>query len=99
MSCQNPGCMGNYNFNHIAFYARKRYVEGISTIVLLANAMNQCEKEEIALVSLLDVEDDEIRDLQLHLFLAFFHLFFSFFLSYAFFPPILLISPFLFLLL
>ena len=65
MSCQNPGCMGNYNFNHIAFYARKRFVEGISTIVLLTNAINEHEKEEIALVSLLDVEDGEIRDLQL----------------------------------
>ena len=65
MRCQNPRCMGNYDFNHIAFYARKRYVEGISTIVLLTNAINEREKEEIALVSLLDVEDDEIRDLQL----------------------------------
>jgi hypothetical protein len=65
MPCQNPGCIGNYDFDHIAFYARKRFVEGIATIVLLANAINEREKEEIALVSLLDVEDDEIRDLQL----------------------------------
>lgn len=65
MSCQNPGCMGNYDFNHIAFFARKRYVEGISTIILLTNAINEREKEEIALVSLLDVEDDDIRDLRL----------------------------------
>jgi len=65
MFCQNPGCMGNYDFNHIAFYARKRFVEGISTIMLLCNAINEREKEEIALVSLLDVEDDSIRDLQL----------------------------------
>ena len=65
MPCQNPSCMGNYDFNHIAFYARKRFVEGISTIALLTNAINEREKQEIALVSLLDVEDDEIRDLQL----------------------------------
>lgn len=65
MPCQNPGCMGSYDFEHIAFYARKRYVEGISTITLLCNAMTEREKEEIALASLLDVEDDEIRDLQL----------------------------------
>ena len=65
MSCQNPGCMGNYDFTHIAFYARKRYVEGVSTIVLLGSARTEREKEEIALVSLLDVEDEAIRDLQL----------------------------------
>ena len=65
MPCQNPSCMGNYDFNHIALYARKRFVEGVSTIALLTNAINEREKEEIALVSLLDVEDDEIRDLQL----------------------------------
>ena len=65
MSCQNPVCMGNYDFNHIAFFARKRFVEGISTIALLTNAINEREKEEIALVSLLDVEDGEVRDLQL----------------------------------
>ena len=65
MSCQNPGCMGNYDFNHIAYFARKRFVEGISTMMLLANAINEREKEEIALVALLDVEDDAIRDLEL----------------------------------
>jgi hypothetical protein len=57
--------MGNYDFDHIVFYARKRYVEGISTIVLLCNARTEHEKEEIALAALLDVDDDKIRDLQL----------------------------------
>ena len=65
MSCQNPVCMGNYDFEHIAFYARKRYLEGVSTIVLLDNAITEREREEIALVSLLDVEDYKIHDLQL----------------------------------
>jgi len=65
MPCQNPGCMGNYDFEHIVFYARKRYVEGISTIELLCNAITEREKEEIALVSLLDLEDDKISDFQL----------------------------------
>lgn len=65
MSCQNPLCMENYNFDHIVFFARKRYVEGVSTIVLLCNAITEREKEEIALVSLLDVEDDKIHDLKL----------------------------------
>jgi hypothetical protein len=57
--------MGNYDFDHIATFARKRYIEGCDTVALLEQAGSQCEKEEIALVSLLDVEDDQIRDLQL----------------------------------
>ncbi len=65
MACRNPGCLGNYDFEHISFFARKRFVEGHHTIELLAQAKSEREKEEITLVSLLDVEDDVIRDLQL----------------------------------
>jgi hypothetical protein len=57
--------MGNYDFDKIAFFAKKRFVEGCNTIELMGAAESEREKEEIALVSLLDVEDDEIRDLQL----------------------------------
>lgn len=65
MACHNPGCLGNYDFERISFYARKRFVEGRNTIELLEQAGSEREKEEIALVSLLDVEDDVIRNLQL----------------------------------
>jgi hypothetical protein len=65
MACDNPGCLGNYDFDHIAFFARKRFVEGCSTVTLLEQAKSEREKEEIALVCLLDVEDNKIRDLQL----------------------------------
>ena len=65
MACHNPRCMGNYDFDKIAFFAKKRFVEGCNTIELMGAAESEREKEEIALVSLLDVEDDEIRDLQL----------------------------------
>ncbi len=65
MTCHNPGCLGNYDFDRIAFFARKRFVEGCNTISLLEHAASECEKEEIALVCLLDVENDKIRDLQL----------------------------------
>ena len=65
MVCRNPGCMGNYDFDQIAFFARKRFVEGCDTIELMERAGSDREKEEIALVSLLDVEDDKIRDLEL----------------------------------
>jgi len=65
MSCHVPGCLGNYDFEHIVAFAIKRFVDGCSTIALLKKAETEREKEEIALVSLLDVEDDQMRDLQL----------------------------------
>ena len=64
MPCQHHGCLRQYDFDHIAFYARKRYVEGISTIVLLCNAKTESEKTLIVLASLLDLEDDKIRELK-----------------------------------
>lgn len=54
-----PECMGDYDFDKIAFYAKKRFVEGCSTIELMAAAKTQRDKEEIALVSLLHVTNDK----------------------------------------
>ena len=65
MVCRNPGCLGNYDFDKIAHYARKRFIEGHDTVSLLEQAGSQREKEEIALVCMLDVEDEQVRDLQL----------------------------------
>jgi hypothetical protein len=65
-TCLNPRCLGNYDFEHIAHYARKRFVEGLDTMALLKQATSQREKEEIALVSMLDVDENVIRDLQLN---------------------------------
>jgi hypothetical protein len=65
MVCRNPGCLGNYDFDHIAYFARKRFVDGFNTVTMLEHAKSQREKEEIALVCLLDVEDDQIQDLKL----------------------------------
>ncbi len=65
MVCRNPGCLGNYDFDQIAFFARKRFVEGCDTVALIEQAGSVREKEEIVLVSLLDVEDERIQDLQL----------------------------------
>jgi len=58
-------CLGNYDFDLIAYFAKKRFVEGFNTVALLEQAGSEREKEEIALVCLLDVEDNKIRDLQL----------------------------------
>ena len=57
--------MGKYEFDHIALYARKRFIEGCSTIELMEAAESESEKEKIAMVSLLDVEDDNIPDFRL----------------------------------
>ena len=65
MICRNPDCLGHYDFEKIAHYARRRFVEGCPTVTLLAQAESEREREEIALVSLLDVEDDQIRGLEL----------------------------------
>ena len=44
---------------------RKRFVEGCDTITLLKQAASEREKEEIALVAMLDIEDDIIQELEL----------------------------------
>ncbi|MBI5041779.1 MAG: hypothetical protein HZB57_11465 [Gammaproteobacteria bacterium] len=65
MTCHNPGCLGDYDFDRISFYARKRFIEGCDTVTLLSQAGSEREKEEIALVCLLSVEDNVIQDLEL----------------------------------
>lgn len=65
MVCKKPECLGNYDFDKIAYFARMKFIEGYSTIELLKLASSENEKEEIALVCLLDVDDDKILDLQL----------------------------------
>ena len=64
-ACRNPQCLGNYDFEDIAHYARKRFIEGFDTVTLLEQAKSRREKEEIALVGLLDVEDDLVHNLWL----------------------------------
>jgi hypothetical protein len=57
--------MGKYNFDHIAFFAIKRFVEGWNTVDLLGSARTELEKEEIALVCLLHLDDNAMDDLHL----------------------------------
>ena len=65
MICPVPSCMGNYNFDHIAYYAKKRFIEGCDTVSLISQAKSDREREEIALVCLLDVDDDVVREIKL----------------------------------
>lgn len=65
MANHSPGCFGNYDFDNIANFARKRFVEGNSTISLLEQARSETEKEEIALVCMLDIDDEIVLDINL----------------------------------
>ena len=65
MANHSPGCFGHYNFEHIADFARKRFIDGHSTINLLKQAQSEIEREEIALVCMLDVEDEIVIDVRL----------------------------------
>lgn len=66
MDCQSRACLGDYDFEHISLYARKRFVEGVDTVSLMSQATSESEREEIALVCLLSVEDDVVKDIQLN---------------------------------
>jgi len=65
MANYSPGCFGNYDFDHITKFAKKRFVDGSSTIDLLKQARSETEREEIALVCMLDVEDEMVLDVEL----------------------------------
>ena len=60
-----PGCIGKYNFAIVALFARIRFIEGRNTTDLMRNARTPREKEEIALVAMLDLNDKAITDLKL----------------------------------
>ena len=61
----NPGCFGLYDFDHIADFAKKRFVDGYSTISLLQQAQSETERQEAALVCMLDVEDEFVINVEL----------------------------------
>ena len=65
MDNRNPGCFGYYDFDHIAYFAKKRFVDGCDTISMLMQAQSETEREEIALVCMLDVDDEVVLDVQL----------------------------------
>ena len=65
MASQNSEYLENYDFDRMVHYARKRFVDGCNTVDLMASAKTDREKEEIALVALLNVDDENIHELQL----------------------------------
>lgn len=65
MSCNNPGCQGSYDFERVAIMAKKRFIDGIDTITLMQQAKSEQEKQEIVLIALLNVEEQQIKQIQL----------------------------------
>lgn len=65
MASYSPGCFGSYDFDRITYFAKKRFVENNSTISLLSQARSETEREEIALVCMLDIDDEIVLDVKL----------------------------------
>jgi len=61
----NAFCLGNYDFDKIALYARKRFIEGSNLLDLFKNTQSHRERQEIALVSKLSTENSTVDELQL----------------------------------
>lgn len=66
MTCSNPECLRKFRYARIAFFARKRYLEGVTTIALLCEAATDNEKMQIILASMLDLDDAGFADLVPH---------------------------------
>ena len=65
MTHLNPFCLGNYNFDNIALYARKRFIEGCNSIDLIKKAKSNKERQEILLVEMMDIDESTVDNLQL----------------------------------
>lgn len=65
MKYRNPECLGNFNFDNIAYYARKRFIEGYSTIELMLQTESNRRRQEIALVAMMDIDDTTVKNLHL----------------------------------
>lgn len=63
---KNPSCFGHYNFEHIVHFAKMRFIEGYSTINLLQQAHSDTEREEVALVCMLDIKDELVLNIELN---------------------------------
>lgn len=62
----NPGCIGHYDFEHIVYFAKLRFIDGYSTISLMQRARSEIEREEVAMVCMLDIEDELVLNIKLN---------------------------------
>lgn len=65
MKYHNPDCVGNFNFDNIAYYAHKRFIEGYSTIELMQKTQSHRRRQEIALVAMMDIDETTVNNLHL----------------------------------
>ena len=65
MPCNCPDCLQQIDFDTVEYYARRKYVDGASTMSLLANARTDGDKAHIALAALIDLDDDTFFSLDI----------------------------------
>ena len=58
-------CIGNYDFDKIALYAHKRFIEGLNLMDLISQTESHKERQEIALVASFSTTDSIVEDLKL----------------------------------
>jgi len=61
----NTYCIGNYDFEKIADYAHKRFIEGNNLMDLLTQTSSHRERQEISLVAGLSTADKTVEKLKL----------------------------------
>ncbi len=57
------GCFCDYDMDELVAVARKRFVEKVPTVDLMESSQSLKEKDEICIVSLLDVDDEKLEAL------------------------------------
>ena len=57
-------CFCEYDIDELIHVGHKRYVENIPTVELMKNALSEKEKDEICVISMLDVDDDKLEKLR-----------------------------------
>lgn len=55
-------CFCSYSFDEILEVARRKYLLGFTTVELLALAITEHERDVVAITSLLDVPNDDLKD-------------------------------------
>lgn len=56
-------CFSKYDFERMVTIARRKFIEGRPTLSLLKEAGSELEKEEVMLVTMLDVDDWNLIDI------------------------------------
>ncbi len=56
-------CFGKYDIRELLPIVEKKFVDGLSTVELLKEAQNDEEKDKVAIVALLDLDDETVMNL------------------------------------